>query len=119
MEKCYMITLKNCYHNIKTLMNKITKITSKAEISFLSENDGMIMYEIQLDYNMTLVCLLRKILKLDDLVSRVLVVKDNTVISFSSYSNILVDSNYSIIFPQRNVSPSEYFVKVIISKIVL
>lgn len=81
----------------------------------------MIMYEIQLDYNMTLLCLLRKILKHDDLVLQVSVIKDNTMISLYTLksNDILVNGDYLLKFSRQNVNPSEYFVKVMIQKIVL
>lgn len=79
------------------------------------------MYEIQLDYNMTLLCLLRKILKHDDLVLQVSVIKDNTMISLYTLksNDILVNGDYLLKFSRQNVNPSEYFVKVMIQKIVL
>lgn len=80
--------------------------------SYSLKNDEIINKTIEIQYESTLIDLLRFILKEDKYVSQVLVIKDNIVIPLSRYNEILSNGVYVISFPQKNKDPYRYEISI-------
>lgn len=84
---------------------------NSAEIKFCF-NGEPVSYKVDLDFRENIFSFLRRLLKRDDLVLQVGVIKDDTFLTLSRYNEVLSEGYYRIFFPQKNETPSEYNIQV-------